>query len=89
MNTQDTRYVNKEAASRSGEQIDFSFGKNWLAYVSGLEERHIVAAHRSFVESTGLTSLAGVQLPRCRVRQRTVQPCGFPSQRREGRLIRY
>ena len=59
MNTQDTRYVNKEAASRSGEQIDFSFGKNWLAYVSGLEERHIVAAHRSFVESTGLTSLAG------------------------------
>lgn len=59
MNAQDTTYVNNEAASRSGEQIDFSFGKNWLAYVSGLEERHIAAAQRSFVESTGLTSLAG------------------------------
>lgn len=59
MNAQDTTYVNKEAASRSGEQIDFSFGKNWLAYVSGLEERHIAAAQRSFVESTGLDSLAG------------------------------
>lgn len=27
-----TGYVNKEAASRSGEQIGFSFGNNLLAY---------------------------------------------------------
>jgi len=59
VNAKDARYVNNEAASRSGEQIDFSFGKNWLAYVSGLEERHIAEAQRSFVESTGLTSLVG------------------------------
>jgi hypothetical protein len=31
MNAQ-TSYVNREAASRSGEQIDFSFGQNLLAY---------------------------------------------------------
>ena len=59
MTAPDTVYVNKKAASRSGEQIDFSFGKNRLAYAAGLEERHIPEAQRSFTESTVLDSLAG------------------------------
>lgn len=59
MNAQGTGYTNREAASRSGEEIGFSFGKNWLAYVSGIEERNIIEAQRSFTEFTGFTNLAG------------------------------
>lgn len=59
MNSHGTTYVNREAASLSGEEIEFSFGRNWLTYAAGLEERHIMAAERSFVELTGLASLSG------------------------------
>ncbi len=52
-------YINREAATRSGERIQFSFGENWLAYVAGLQECHVREAEQAFVRSTSLDNLTG------------------------------
>lgn len=51
-----SRFRNAEAATRSGEKIDFSFGENWQQYLSSLkaeDERHAVdSLHRGFDTAT-------------------------------------
>ena len=52
-------FANKEAQVLSGEQISFSFGRNWQKYLSGFDRSAIDQAERSFVSFTSQSSLEG------------------------------
>jgi len=51
--------VNPEAASLSGEHIQFSFGENWQQYLRGLDDRKIDQAQASLCTSFGSDDFAG------------------------------
>jgi SAM-dependent methyltransferase len=52
-------FRNIEAALRSGEDVSFSFGKNWAKYLRGLTEAKLQQAERSLAESFANESLEG------------------------------
>jgi 2-polyprenyl-6-hydroxyphenyl methylase/3-demethylubiquinone-9 3-methyltransferase len=54
-----SRFVNKEAASKAGEQVDFSFGENWSKYVERLTDAKIEQATSSMVEAFAPHELGG------------------------------
>lgn len=51
--------INREAATRSGESIGFSFGENWQKYVGRLDEQKIAQAQESLDVSFGGAPLEG------------------------------
>lgn len=51
--------VNREAATRSGERVGFSFGENWQKYVGGLDESRLTRAQASLCVSFAGAELAG------------------------------
>jgi 2-polyprenyl-6-hydroxyphenyl methylase/3-demethylubiquinone-9 3-methyltransferase len=52
-------FVNREAEAISGERIGFSFGRNWLKFVDGLDDRRVALAEESLRRSFGGHPLAG------------------------------
>lgn len=51
--------INREAATRSGESIGFSFGENWQRFLLRLDETKIAQAQESLTTSFGGASLGG------------------------------
>lgn len=51
--------INREAATRSGESVGFSFGENWQRFLLRLDETKIAQAQESLTTSFGGASLGG------------------------------
>lgn len=52
-----SEFRNVEAEQVSGELISFSFGRNWMKYLSRLDETQLAHARRSLVQSLGFVNL--------------------------------
>ena len=55
-------YRNEDAAIRSHEQVDFSFGENWRKFVAGVDDQKIQQAISSMRRSFAPYSLAGEEV---------------------------
>jgi 2-polyprenyl-6-hydroxyphenyl methylase/3-demethylubiquinone-9 3-methyltransferase len=55
-----TDFANTEAQERSGEQVNFSFGKNWEKFLENINEERIALAQGSLRAFTGMERFDGL-----------------------------